>query len=101
FIAGTCTRFLHVTQSTRNLLPFESFTVKQVEYYIKCSIVDISAKFNTHTDGYYKYCKLRKLLHDSASLTAAKGTLTYAKVMDVWQKNGPVAAKLFTWITNR
>ncbi|KAJ7365656.1 hypothetical protein OS493_002368 [Desmophyllum pertusum] len=21
--------------------------------------------------------------------------------MDVWQKNGPVAAKLFTWITNR
>ncbi|KAJ7365658.1 hypothetical protein OS493_002370 [Desmophyllum pertusum] len=91
--------FLHVTKSTRNVL-HSNLLRSKAEYYIKCYIVDIREIY-THTDGYYKYCKLRKLLHDSASLTAAKGILTYAKVMDVWQKNGPVAAKLFTWITNR
>ncbi|KAJ7381562.1 hypothetical protein OS493_040452 [Desmophyllum pertusum] len=98
-IAGTCKRFLHVTKSTRNVL-HSNLLRSKAEYYIKCYIADIREIY-THTDGYYKYCKLRKLLHDSASLTAAKGIMTYAKVMDVWQKNGPVAAKLFTWITNR
>ena len=32
-------------------------------------------------------------------LVASKVFLTYEKVVDVWQRNGPVVAKLFTWVT--
>ena len=32
-------------------------------------------------------------------LVASKVFLTYEKVVDVWQRNGPVDAKLFTWVT--
>ena len=27
--------------------------------------------------------------------------LTYEKVIDVWQKNGAVVAKLFSWLRNK
>ena len=37
----------------------------------------------------------------AAHFTAAKELLTYAKVVKVWETNGPVAAKLFTWIRNQ
>ncbi|PFX21592.1 uncharacterized protein LOC111335380 [Stylophora pistillata] len=47
------------------------------------------------------YDKLEDLLSNAARLTEAKKLLTYAKVVDVWEKNGPVAAKLFTWIKNQ
>ena len=76
----------------------------KAEYYIKSYLVDIT---NTRggrarkSDDSDKYCKLRDLLQGSVRLTAGKGTLNYAKVIDVWQQNGPVVAKLFTWIANR
>jgi len=76
----------------------------KAEYYIKSFLVDIA---NTRdgrsrrSDDYDKYCKLRDLLQGSVRLTAAKGILSYAKMIDVWQKNGPVVAKLFTWIADR
>jgi len=49
-----------------------------------------------------EYCvdHLLQLLRETARLTAAKGILTYDKVINVWQGNGPVAAKLFTWVRN-
>lgn len=38
-------------------------------------------------------------LIDSVCLVASKVFLTYEKVVDVWQRNGPMVAKLFTWVT--
>ena len=38
-------------------------------------------------------------LIDSVCLVASKVFHTYEKVVDVWQRNGPVVAKLFTWVT--
>ena len=101
-IAFTCKRLLQVTKSTRNAICSKLLRLK-AEYYIKSYLVHIS---NTNGraergDRYKKYCKLRHLLEGSARLTAAKGLLSYAKVIDVWQKNGPVVAKLFTWIRNQ
>ena len=108
-ISLTCKRLLQVTKSTRNVIHSKLLQLK-AEYYIKSYLVHISntsggragrAGRARRSDDYDKYCKLRHLLHGSARLTAAKGTLSYAKVIDVWQQNGPVVAKLFTWIANR
>ena len=107
-ISLTCKRLLHVTKSTRNVIHSKLLRLK-AEYYIKSYLFDvtvITSKFTSggrarSSDDYDKYCKLRDLLQGAARLTAAKGMLSYAKVIDVWQKNGPVVAKLFTWIENR
>lgn len=102
-ISLTCKRLLHVTKSTRNVIHSKLLRSK-AEYYIKSYLVDItntSGGRARRSDDYDKYCKLRDLLQGSARLTAAKGILSYAKVIDVWQKNGPVVAKLFTWIANQ
>ena len=103
-ISLTCKRLLQVTKSTRNVIHSKLLQLK-AEYYIKSYLVDIT---NTsggsrarRRDDYDKYCKLRDLLHGATRLTAAKGILSYAEVIDVWQQNGPVVAKLFTWIANR
>ena len=66
----------------------------KAEYYIKRYIVEIG-------DDYDKCCKLKDLLRDSFRLTAAKRMITYDKVINVWESNGPVAAKLFTWLRNQ
>ena len=88
--------------STKNILHPKLLRAK-AEYYIKCYLVDITnGKSKGRDSGAYdKYCKLRDLLSNSVRLTTAKEILTYAKVMDVWQKKGPVATKLFTWIRNQ
>ena len=102
-ISLTCKRLLKVTKSTRNVMHSKLLQSK-AEYYIKSYLVDItntSGGRARKSDDYDKYCKLRDLLDGSARLTAMKGTLSYAKVIDVWQQNGPVVAKLFTWIANR
>ena len=102
-ISLTSKRLLQVTKSTRNVIHSKLLQSK-AEYYIKSYLVDItntSGGRARRSDDDDKFCKLRDLLHSSARLTAAKGILSYAKVIDVWQKNGPVVAKLFTWITNR
>ena len=105
-ISLTCKRLLQVTKSTRNVIHSKLLQSK-AEYYIKSYLVDITnttgGRINRarNSDDYDKFCKLRDLLHGSAHLTAAKGILSYAKVIDVWQKNGPVVAKLFAWIANQ
>jgi len=66
----------------------------KAEYFIKCFIVEIG-------DDYNKFRKLEGLLRDSARLTAAKEILTYKKVISAWQRNGPVVAKLLTWLRNQ
>ena len=102
-ISLTCKRLLQVTKSTRNVIHSKILQSK-AEYYVKSYLVNMtntSGGRARRSDDYDKYCKLRDLLHASARLMAAKGTLSYAKVIDVWQQNGPVVAKLFTWIANR
>ena len=94
-IALTCKRFLQVTENTRSVLHSSLLGVK-AEYYIKSYLVDIS--HGKRRDRYEKYCRLNDLLRDATRVSEGKGTLTYAKVIDVWERNGPVAAKLFTWI---
>ena len=100
-ISLTCKRLLQVTKSTRNVMHSKLLQSK-AEYYIKSYLVDITntSGGTRKSDDYAKFCKLRDLLQGSARLTAAKGILSYAKVIDVWQQNGPVVAKLFTWIAN-
>lgn len=105
-ISVTCKRLLQVSRSTRNVIHSKILQSK-AEYYIKSYLVDITNTSDgrhghaRRSDDYDKYCKLRDLLHGTVRLTAAKGILSYAKVIDVWQQNGPVVAKLFTWIANR
>ncbi|KAL9982370.1 hypothetical protein ACROYT_G004403 [Oculina patagonica] len=104
-IALSCKRLLQVTKSTRNVIHSKLLRSK-AEFYIKSYLVDITningrSRGADSPDPYDKYCRLRDLLHGSARLTETKGILSYAKVIDIWQKNGPVVAKLFTWIRNQ
>ena len=99
-ITLTCKRFLQVTENAKRALHTNLFRAK-AEYFIKCYIVEISGETLVFPSDYgreRKYDKLRDLLHDSVRLTAARGVLSYDRVIDVWQRNGAVAAKLFTWV---
>ena len=91
--ALTCQRFLQVIKNTRSALHTKLLRAK-AEYFIKRYVVEVIGH-------YRKLRKLDHLLRDSARLTEAKGTLIYDKVLDVWRENGPVVAKLFTWILNQ
>ena len=90
----TCQRFLQVARNTRSVLHTNLLQAK-AEYYIKRYIVEIDHDYDI------KYCKLKDLLRDSARLSSAKRMITYDKVINVWETNGPVAAKLFTWLRNQ
>ncbi|KAL9982372.1 hypothetical protein ACROYT_G004405 [Oculina patagonica] len=92
-IALSCKRLLQVTKSTRNVIHSKLLRSKAM-FYIKSYLVDIVAR--GLSSG--KYYKLGDLLEGAARLTEAKGILSYDKMIDTWQKNGPVVAKLFTWI---
>ena len=103
-ITLTCQRFLQVTKNTRSVLHSNLLRAK-AEYLIKCCIVERRrARFRYHRSAYddrradYHGGDLVDLLRACALLTTRKGTLTYDKTVDVWQRNGPVAAKLFTWV---
>ena len=106
-ITLTCQRFLQVTKNTRSVLNSNLLRAK-AEYLIKCCIVnrrraDLLRYLRSRDDGHraqYDGNDLIALLRGCASLTTTKSTLTYDKVVDVWQRNGPVAAKLFTWVRN-
>ena len=90
--ALTCQRFLQVARHTRSALHTNLLRAK-AEYYVKRYIVEIG-------HDYDKCCKLKDLLRDSARLTAAKRMITYDKVINAWETNGPVVAKLFTLLRN-
>ena len=92
----TCRRFPQVTGKVNSILHTNLLKAK-AEFLIKSYIVHDIGKAG---DDFDKFDKLRNLLYQSAQLTEARGVLTYDRVMDVWQRNGPVAAKLFTWIRN-
>ena len=103
-ITLTCKRFLQVTENAKRALHTNLLRAK-AEYFIKSYIVEISSNktdsvFTSRKNGRVKYDKLRDLLRDSVRLTTAKGILSYDRVIDVWQRNGAVAAKLFTWVRN-
>ena len=93
----TCGRFSQVTRKANSILHTNLLRAK-AEFFIKSYIVyDIGETANE----FDKFDKLQNFLHESAQLIAAKEVLTYDRVMDVWQRNGPVAAKLFTWVRNQ
>ena len=99
-ITLTCKRFLQVTKNAKRALHTNLLRAK-AEYFIKCYIVEISGETLVFPSDYgheRKYDKLRDLLHDSVRLTAARGVLSYDRVIDVWQRNGAVAATLFMWV---
>ena len=107
-ITLTCQRFLQVTKDTRSVLHSNLLRAK-AEYLIKCCIVERrrTTDFLHHRsaldDGRrvdYDGRQLVALLRGCARLTTTKNTLTFDKVVAVWQRNGPVAAKLFTWVRN-
>ena len=93
----TCQRFLQVTKNRRSVLHSNLLRAK-ADYAIKCRIVQKRSALEDDrcADGRH----LAALLEECARLTTTKNTLTYDKVVDVWQSNGPVAAKLFTWVRN-
>ena len=86
----TCHRFYQVTKNAKSALHPKLLKAKAANS-IKRYIVGIG-------DDYHRRRKLDDLLGRSAHLTASKRLLTYDKVIDVWQRNGPVVAKLFTWL---
>ena len=93
----TCRRFSQVTGKANSILHTNLLRAK-AEFFIKSYIFyDIGETANE----FDKFDKLQNFLHESAQLIAAKEVLTYDRVMDVWQRNGPVAAKLFTWVRNQ
>ena len=99
-ITLTCERFLQVAEDAKRALHTNLLRTK-AEYFIKFYIVYITDEtfvFPSDNTSLQKYIKLRDLLHDSVRLTAARGVLSYDRVIDVWQRNGAVVATLFTWV---
>ena len=92
-VALTCKRFLQVTRNTRCVLHARLLKFKAL-YFIRRYDVEIDLDEE-------KRDKMRKLVCSCAQLTKAREFLTYDKVIDLWQKNGPVAAKLLTWVRNQ
>lgn len=93
----TCRSFPQVTRKASSILHTNLLKAKAeflIESYIVHDIGEAGDDFN-------KFDKLRNLLYESAQLIEARRLLTYDRVMDVWQRNGPVAAKLFTWVRNQ
>ena len=85
-----------MVNNTRSILHPKVLLAK-AEYYIKCYLVEIT----DDKSDYRKFSKLEDLLSNAVRLTEAKKTLTFAKLVNVWEKNGPVVAKLYTWIRNQ
>ena len=90
--ALTCQRFLQVTKNAKRVLHTKLLRTK-AEHFIKRYVGEIY-------DDDDKLSKIQGLLRDYEVLNDTKLQLTYDKVIDFLQKNGPVAAKLLTWFVN-
>ena len=97
-IALTCKRFLRLTENDGRVT-HTNLLKSKAEYYVKLwtahsrrRLVDDKDRF---CDDIYD---IGDLLRECATLTASKNAVTYDKVMAVWERNGPVAAKLLTWV---
>ena len=96
-ISLTCQRFSQVCKIMKSEL-HRNLLRKKAEYFIECYIDTVSDIANSYSDFIDCKCRLKDLLRSCMHLAAAKRFLSYDKVLDVWQRNGPVAAKLFTWV---
>ena len=97
-IALTCKRFLRLTENDGRVT-HTNLLKSKAEYYIKLWTAHSRRRL---VNGDDRFCDeiddIHELLHECATLTASKNAVTYDKVMAVWERNGPVAAKLFTWV---
>ena len=95
-VALTCKRFLQVTRNTR-CAPHSRLLQFKAEYFIRRynDEIDLDEEKRDKSD------KMKKLVSACAQLAKAREFLTYDKVIELWQKNGPVAAKLLTWVRNQ
>ena len=97
-IALTCKRFLRLTENHGRVM-HTNLLKSKAEYYIKLWTAQSRRPLG---NGDNRFCDdidhIHKLLCDCATLTASKNAVTHDKVMAVWERNGPVAAKLFTWV---
>ena len=85
----TCQRFYHVSKNANSVLQLKLLKSK-AENYVKRYIVG-------EGNSYDKYRSFVNLLHRLSHLSTSKRLLTYDKVVDAWQRCGPVVAKLLTW----
>ena len=88
----TCQRFYHVSKNANSVLHLKLLKSK-AENYLKRYVVG-------EGNSYDKYRCLVNLLHRLSNLSASRRLLTYEKVVDAWQRCGPVVAKLLTWLRN-
>lgn len=96
----TCKSFQKAT-TAKSALNTKLLKAK-AEYYVKSYIVATSlSKRYISTPIRDKFNKLMIFLRNTARFTATKELVTYDKVIDAWQRNGPVAAKLLTWLRNK
>ena len=108
-VAITCKRLLQVTKSRRKILHPNLLPTK-AEYYLKHHFLDLAhctpgqtgrKTLQKRLSAYEGFRKLRDVLHGAVRFTEAKKLLTYPRIVDVWQKNGPVVAKLLTWVRDQ
>lgn len=93
-IALTCKRFLRLTENDRRVM-HTNLLKSKAEYYVKLW----TAAYRRRHDRFgFQLYDIGGFLRECATLTASKNAVTYDKVMAVWERNGPVAAKLFTWV---
>ena len=97
-IALTCKRFLRLTENDGRVM-HTNLLKSKAEYYIKLWTAHSRRRLVNGDDQFCDYIDdIHELLHECATLAASKNAVTYDKVMAVWETNGPVAAKLFTWV---
>ena len=97
-IALTCKRFLQLTENDERVM-HTNLLKSKAEYYIKLWTAHSRRRLGNGDNRFWDYIgDMHELLRDCATLTASKNAVTYDKVMAVWERNGPVAAKLFTWV---
>ena len=101
-VAITCKRLLQVTKSRRNVL-HPNLLQWKAEYYLKHHFLDLAhcKTLQKRMSAYAGFRKLSDVLHGAVRFTEAKKLLTYPRILDVWQKNGPVVAKLLAWIRDQ
>ena len=90
----TCKRFTNVAKNT-TYLQREIFR-RKADFYLKKVVVQDNTTRHYDTDQ-----KLEGFFTQAANSSELKNLLTGEKIVKVWQKNGPVAARLFSWIRSR
>ena len=96
-IALTCKRFLRLTENDRRVM-HTNLLKSKAEYYIKLWTAHRRHLVNWDDRLLVEIYDIGDLLHKCATLTSSKNAVTYNKVMAVWERNGPVAAELLTWV---